>query len=183
MNSKENIKDAVWTAIRSNDMFSFDDMMRSMELSLVELSVIIGLLLKEKKVSLCINHAFISEKGTYKSRQEDLFSRFMDLLSEHVTRELSVSFYASRLCITTKYLSTVVRQVSGKTPTVWIKEKIISEMKYRLCCTQATIKEISYSLNFPNNSFFGKYFKAETGVSPSRYREIHCDCNIASKNI
>ena len=101
MNSKENIKDAVWTAIRSNDMFSFDDMMRSMELSFVELSVIIGLLLKEKKVSLCINHAFISEKGTYKSRQEDLFSRFMDLLSEHVTRELSVSFYASRLCITT----------------------------------------------------------------------------------
>lgn len=129
MNSKENIKEAVWTAIRSNDMFSFDDMMQSMELSFVELSVIIGLLLKEKKVSLCINHAFISEKGTYKSRQEDLFSRFMDLLSEHVTRERSISFYASRLCITSKYLSTVVRQVSGKTPTVWIKEKIISEMK------------------------------------------------------
>ena len=72
MNSKENIKEAVLTAIRSNDMFSFDDMMQSMELSFVELSAIIGLLLKEKKVSLCINHAFIFEKGTYKSRQEEI---------------------------------------------------------------------------------------------------------------
>lgn len=173
MNSKENIKDAVWMAIRSNDIVSFDELMQSMELSFVELSVIIGLLLKEKKISLRINHAFLSEKGAYKSRQEELFSRFM-FFSKHITSERNVAYYASRLCITPKYLSTVVKQISGKTPTVWIKEKIINEMKYRLCYTQATVKEISFQLNFPNASFFGKYFKSETGISPSRYRETHC---------
>ena len=111
----------------------------------------------------------------YVSHQEDLFFQFMKLLSDHITSERSVTYYASQLCITPKYLSTVVKLVSGKTPTDWIKEKLIDEMKYRLCHSQATIKEIAFQLHFPNNSFFGKYFKAATGVSPTRYRLIHCN--------
>ena len=49
-------------------------------------------------------------------------------------------------------------------------------MKYRLRYTQATIKEISFQLNFATTSFFGKYFKSQTGVSPKYYRAIHGNC-------
>ena len=144
-------------------------------LSFIELSAVIGLLLQEGKISLYVNRVHSSGKAAYVSRQEDLYFRFMKLLSEHITSERSISYYASQLCITPKYLSTVVRKVSGKAPTDWIREKLIDEMKYRLCHSQATIKEIAFQLHFPNNSFFGKYFKAATGVSPTRYRLIHCN--------
>ena len=93
-----------------------------------------------------------------------------NLTAKYLPQERNINFYASKLCITPKYLSYIVKQASGKTPTILIKEKVMDEIKYRLCHTQATIKEITYALNFPNPSFFGKYFKAETGISPAAYR-------------
>lgn len=172
---KENIKNTVWALIKMQNEFSFKNLMKSTNLSFIELSAIIGLLLQKKKISLYVNHIHTSDKRVYVSHQEDLFFQFMKLLSDHITSERSVTYYASQLCITPKYLSTVVKLVSGKTPTDWIKEKLIDEMKYRLCHSQATIKEIAFQLHFPNNSFFEKYFKAATGVSPTRYRLIHCN--------
>lgn len=172
---KENIKNIVWALIKMQNEFSFKNLMKSTNLSFIELSAIIGLLLQEKKISLYVNHIHTSDKRVHVSRQEDLFFQFMKLLSDHITSERSVTYYASQLCITPKYLSTVVKLVSGKTPTDWIREKLIDEMKYRLCHSQATIKEIAFQLHFPNNSFFGKYFKAATGVSPTRFRLIHCN--------
>ena len=83
-------------------------------LSFIELSAVIGLLLQEGKISLYVNRVHSSGKAAYVSRQEDLYFRFMKLLSEHITSERSISYYASQLCITPKYLSTVVRKVSGK---------------------------------------------------------------------
>lgn len=109
----------------------------------------------------------------YQSRCEYLYNRFMDLVSTYFTENRNVGFYASKLCISPRYLSFVVKQICGKTPTVLIKEKVMEEIKFRLCCTQESIKEIAYGLNFPNLSFFGKYFKAETSISPSIYRAIH----------
>ena len=172
---KENIKNTVWALIKIQNEFSFKNLMKSTNLSFIELSAIIGLLLQEKKISLYVNHIHTSDKRVHVSRQEDLFSQFMKLLSDHITSERSITYYASQLCITLKYLSTVVKLISGKTPTDWIREKLIDEMKYRLCHSQATIKEIAFQLHFPNNSFFGKYFKAATGVAPTRYRVIHCN--------
>lgn len=172
---KENIKNKVLALIKAQNEFSFTKLMKSTDLSFIELSAIIGLLLQEKKNSLYVNHIHTSDKRVYVSRQEDLFSQFMKLLSDHITSERSITYYASQLCITPKYLSTVIKLVSGKTPTDWIREKLIDEMKYRLCHSQSTIKEIAFQLHFPNNSFFGRYFKAATGVSPARYRIMHCN--------
>lgn len=95
----------------------------------------------------------------------------MDLLFLHCGKKRYVTFYASKLCITPKYLCSIIKKVSGKTPAEWINEKTIHEIEYRLCHTQASIKEIAYELDFPNASFFGKYFKAQKGMSPKHYRE------------
>lgn len=176
MEYDESIKDTVWTAIKTTQSFSFNDLMKSTNLNFTDLSTIIGLLLQENRLSLYINNIPKSDKKNYVTRKEDLCFQFMNLLSECITSERSVTYYASKLCVTPKYLCTVIRRVSGKVPSVWIKEKIINEMKYRLRYTQATIKEISFQLNFATTSFFGKYFKSQTGVSPKYYRAIHGNC-------
>ena len=77
------------------------------------------------------------------------------------------------MSITSKYLTTVVKAASGKTPAQWIREETIKEIERMLCHTQMPIKEIVYRLNFPNSSFFGKYFKAQKGMSPKHYREAY----------
>ena len=64
----------------------------------------------------------------------------------------------------------MVKAASGKTPTKWIQEETIKEIERMLCHTRMPIKEIVYRLNFPNASFFGKYFKQYVGVSPKEYR-------------
>lgn len=105
-----------------------------------------------------------------KGRREQLFSRFMELLSQYHRKERSVGFYASELSITPKYLSTLIKQISGKTAAEWIDEYVILEAKALLKYSDKSIQEIAYHLNFPTQSFFGKYFKHHTGMSPSNYK-------------
>ena len=81
-----------------------------------------------------------------------------------------MGFYARQLNITPKYLSSVVKEVSGKTAARWIDESVILEAKTLLKYSGMSIQEIAYSLNFSTQSFFGKYFKQHTGTSPSRYK-------------
>ena len=81
-----------------------------------------------------------------------------------------MSFYARQLNITPKYLSSVVKEVSGKTAAKWIDESVILEAKSLLKYSGMSIQEIAYCLNFPNQSFFGKYFRSHTGMTPSAYR-------------
>jgi len=83
----------------------------------------------------------------------------------------SVEFYADKLSLTPKYLTTVVRETSGKTAHDWIIEYVILSAKALLKSTNITIQEISDRLNFPSQSFFGKYFKQQTGMSPVEYRK------------
>lgn len=77
------------------------------------------------------------------------------------------------MCITSKYLTVVVKAVSGKTPSEWIREETVKEIERMLCHTQKSIKEIASELNFSNISFFGKYFKAYKGISPKHYRKAY----------
>lgn len=104
------------------------------------------------------------------SRQEEVFLRFMDDLQLYASRERSVKFYSDRLCISPKYFSKLVRQASGKLPMEHIQQRVIIEAKTLLCTTDMTISEIADTLNFPTDSFFCRYFKHETGCSPSEYR-------------
>lgn len=103
-------------------------------------------------------------------RGEVLFEQFMELLKEYNKQERNVSFYAKQMGITPKYLSSVVKEVSGKTAARWIDESVIIEAKTMLKYSGLSIQEIAYRLNFSTQSFFGKYFKQHTGTSPSRYK-------------
>lgn len=105
------------------------------------------------------------------SRANLIFRKFLSLLVNHYTQERSVAFYANELCITPKYLGTICREVSSKLATDIIASAVIMDAKAKLHNSDLTVQEISNSLNFPNASFFGRYFKRHTGFSPLQYRE------------
>lgn len=104
------------------------------------------------------------------SRKEEIMAKFILNVCEHFTRERQVGFYANELCITSKHLSAVVKETSGRTAGEWIESYVILEAKMLLRTTDLTVQEIASRLNFANQSFFGKYFKHLTGYSPTEYR-------------
>lgn len=104
------------------------------------------------------------------NRAESYFKQFTQLLGEHYRRERSVGFYARQLCITPKYLTTLIKHISGKSVSDWIDSYVTLEAKTLLKYSNMSVQEIAYYLNFPNQSFFGSYFKRNTGMSPSQYK-------------
>lgn len=118
------------------------------------------------------HEAMKNEESTEYSyrRTDELYEAFIKELMYNYKTERNVAFYASKLCITSKYLSTIVGEISGKTTKDIIKDVVIEELKRRLKYTGVSIKELAYEMNFPNISFFGKYFKSSTGMSPAEYR-------------
>ena len=105
------------------------------------------------------------------SHQEELISRFFKLLLLHHKQEKSLQFYADKMCLTTKYLSTTVKERTGRTAFAWINEALIASSKHLLKTTDMTILQISDEMSFPNASFFGRFFKKHTGITPVQYRE------------
>ena len=91
-------------------------------------------------------------------------------VSNNYKQNRSVSFYADRLCLTAKHLSSVVKEVSGKTAGEWIDNFVILEARALLKSSDMSIQQIAEHLNFANQSFFGKYFKHFIGMSPKAYR-------------
>lgn len=109
----------------------------------------------------------------HNSRQEEIFMQFLSILEKEYQTKRDVVYYAEKLCVTPKYLSSVVKAVSGRTAGVCIDSYVIEEAKRQLRNTRLSVLEISQRLNFPNQSFFGKYFKRLTGQSPYQYRKTH----------
>lgn len=107
-----------------------------------------------------------------RSRKEEILSNFILEVLKNFRKERSVSFYADRLCITPKHLSTVSKDITSRTASELIDHYVIMEAKILLAETSLTIQEISNKLNFANQSFFGKYFKHLTGYSPSQFRKM-----------
>ena len=108
--------------------------------------------------------------GKNATRLKLVFEHFLRLVSEYHDRERNVSFYADRMGFTPKYLSKLIKEVSGRSAPEWIDSFVILEAKNMLKYSDCTIKEIVFRLNFPNQSVFYKYFKAHTGMTPSEYR-------------
>lgn len=104
------------------------------------------------------------------SRGDALFYRFIVEVENAFKTERSVGYYAGRLCVSPKHLSAVVKEVSGRTAGEWIDSYVVNEIKRLLVSTDMSIQEISCKLNFVNQSFFGKYFKSHTGLSPRDFR-------------
>lgn len=102
-------------------------------------------------------------------RKEQIFRDFLTLLEKYYTQERSISFYADRMCLTPKYLSTIVKEVSGKHGMQWIDEYVALEAKALLREGSLSVKMVSDKLNFPSQSMFGRFFKKMTGYSPKQY--------------
>lgn len=120
-----------------------------------------------------VNMLFTHHHGlvnSVKTRKEELFERFMREVADNYKKERSVAFYAEKLCLTPKYLSAAVKEASGKLAGEWIDECVILEAKILLKSSGRSIQQIAEDLNFANQSFFGKYFKQHTGMSPSQYK-------------
>lgn len=105
-----------------------------------------------------------------KTRSEIIMEDFLRLVQKYYKQQRSLEFYAGKLCFTSKHLSTSVKNCSGKSACQWIDDYVILEAKRLLKSTDLTIQQISDELNFPSQSFFGKYFKREVGTSPKQYR-------------
>lgn len=111
-----------------------------------------------------------AESGTM-GRRSNYVHDFMRLVHLHHTRERSLAFYASKLFISPKYLTLLVKEATGRSATSWINEFVIIEAKNLLRFSGKNVQQVAYALNFSNQSSFGKYFKHLTGQSPSAYQK------------
>lgn len=101
---------------------------------------------------------------------ERISQEFGQLVLDNYIKEKNVAFYASKLGITPAYLSTIVKQTTGRTCMDIISNMVIMDAKAQLKSTNLPIYQIADALNFNNVSFFGKYFKRYVGISPLDYR-------------
>ena len=113
----------------------------------------------------------LQDNKKHHTRGEDIFAQFIQLVQRNFKRERRVGWYALQMNISPKYLAETIRTVSHKTPNDWINYYVVLEMRVLLKNSTKSIKEITDLLHFPNQSFFGKYFKEHVGMSPSDYRK------------
>ena len=105
-------------------------------------------------------------------RKREIFKNFINLVRENCTSQRDVGWYADMLFISSRYLATIVRDVTKHATAKDIIDRfLVLEIKATLQSTNLSIKEIADNLNFPDQSFFGRYFKKHTGISPKEYRQ------------
>lgn len=106
------------------------------------------------------------------SRQDELYHRFIDLVNKHSKNERTVGFYADKLCLTPRYLNTLIRKVSQQTVMDWINQSITLEAQVLLKHSNLLVYQIADELHFTNPSFFCKFFKRMTGMTPQEYQKM-----------
>lgn len=153
-----------------HDMFML--MIKSQRLS--------GSFINETQTSLAYSQIILNLGYIYKqkstieparySRNQEIVKELIRIVIQHYKTERNVSFYAEKMHLSPQHLSTTIKKITGKTLTDIISSFIIHDAQAKLRSTEMTIQEIAYSLNFPDISFFGKYFKRYTGMSPKQYR-------------
>lgn len=104
------------------------------------------------------------------SRQDEIVARFLRCVHENYREHREVGFYATQLGLSLKYMSHVIYEKTGRHPSKWIKDYVILEAKTMLRSGNYSIQQIADELHFPNQSFFGKYFKEAVGVSPKKWK-------------
>ena len=117
-----------------------------------------------------IVYRFQQVKDLRPTRADIIFTQFIKLVEENCKHERRVAWYAMQMNITPKYLSEMVKQVSKRTPNEWIDNYVTLQLRVILKNTTLSIKDVAKEMNFPNQSFLGKYFKEHVGMSPSEYR-------------
>lgn len=104
------------------------------------------------------------------TRNEEVVDKFVGLLYEYYKEGRTASFYANKMFMSPKYLSSILKKVTGRPINSWIEDAIISGAKLYLKSSDLTIAQISEELNFPNPSYFGRFFKKKTNLTPKQYR-------------
>lgn len=115
---------------------------------------------------------FLNTDITATMRHEELFKKFIFYVFKNSATTREVKFYADKLCISTRYLSSVVQKITGKTPKEIIDIHCTQEIKTLLRTTSESVQEIAFRLRFPDQSFLARYFKKHTGMSPIEYRKM-----------
>ncbi|CCX66768.1 dNA-binding helix-turn-helix protein [Prevotella sp. CAG:1058] len=118
-----------------------------------------------------INRILAGKENIRHTRGESIFTDFIRLVGDNYKRERRVSWYSEQMCISPKYLSETVKNISGRAPNEWIDNYVTLELRSLLRNTTKSVKEIANEMNFQNQSFLGKYFKEHVGISPVAYRK------------
>lgn len=105
------------------------------------------------------------------THDQRIFSDFIQLVNRDAPRQHQVEYYASQLCLSPRYVSTLIRQVSGRPPKEWIDEALLTHIKIELKHSDKTVAQIADETNFPNPSFFSKFFKRLAGMTPLAFRQ------------
>lgn len=120
---------------------------------------------------LGLGHFLHEPPTTKKTRQSEITSSFIRHVERSYLEHRDLAYYAEVMNMTAKHLSTVVKQTSGKSAVEWIEKYVTLDAITQLTTSTKSIKQIAYDLNFPSQSFFGKYFARIVGCSPAAYRE------------
>ncbi len=132
---------------------------------------VIHALLRAAFIGLGGEMELVANKDTEpQGNMDKLFREFMALLGGSEIKHNTVAYYAEKLCVSPKYLSSVCKRNSGKTANEWISERLQEEVRYSLEHTDLSIKQICYQLGFSTPSFFSKYVRANFGVTPLQLR-------------
>ncbi len=129
--------------------------------------VLLDFMLLQCSDELC---KLLESASLHVERKNELLQSFFSLLADHHMEHHDIGFYAGELNISSAYLSRIVRQTTKKTAYYYIADKLFASARHMLACTDFTIAEIADRLNISDQSAFGKFFKARTGLSPVRYR-------------
>ncbi len=113
------------------------------------------------------NHATRNEPP---KKRSTVFQNFMLSLFKNYKRERTVTFYAREQNLSVRYFSLLVKEESGRSVSQWITEIVVSYARQALARNERSIKQIADDFSFPDQSFFGKYFKQHTGLSPKDFR-------------
>lgn len=114
----------------------------------------------------------IREEPRKLSRKDNIIQEFIQLMNKHGKKEHAPAFYSDKLCISTQYLSLVLKERSGNTAGDWIAAYLITQAKTKLRTPGTTLQQISDELHFADQASFGKFFKKHTGLSPKKYKEV-----------
>ena len=105
----------------------------------------------------------------HRNRNDEVFKNFKEHIQQHYQQHRNVSFYAGLAHLSPKYFGQIILKVSGRNPADWIRDLVILDAKAMLLSGQYSIQQISDALNFPNSSFFAKYFKEHVGCAPGKF--------------
>lgn len=161
----EHLLESLYNRIQTEDVSGMVQQRRHLTLELI----------KSMGQTICyevLNVYFTTQplKPLPQGKKDIVFQKFMLSLFRNYRRERDVAFYARMQYLAPRYFSTIIKEKSGCLPSQWIVQMVVTEARQLLEDSDLSIKEIAASLNFPSQSFFGKYFKQHVGMSPKDYR-------------